>query len=161
MNDEDSLNFWQRTLFNMLAHKKGMKTLDKIKSKDLIFLNYSSPVSIILNIKNKHIIAVDVDLMKKIFDKKTDEICAILLHELGHIFNKPKDGDVVEGFRSIHEEYYADDFARKMGFEKELLSSLKTLRSWKRKRKQNVNLLTPRINRINKGDFNKEGVEID
>jgi hypothetical protein len=71
----------------------------------------------------EHTILVDLHFLKiKGFDK--GEICAIILHELGHIMNFPTTG--INPDINV-QEYYADDYVRYYGFEKELISGYKKL----------------------------------
>ncbi len=71
-------------------------------------------------VKEKHLIMIDtVFLLQKQFT--LDEICAIILHEIGHIANHPIEQNPVP----VTWEYYADDFVRMFGFGDALKSSLK------------------------------------
>lgn len=156
------LDIWVKEIFSLLRHKGKKELTDKIRLKKILFQNYISPIFTIIKIESKHIVVVDVELLQKIYYKKTKEIFAMLLHELGHIFNVPKKEDVpVNNFQDIYDEYYADDFVRKLSFEEELLASLETYRDWKIKNKLQDNLLSLRIDRIRRGDPIKEGKEID
>ena len=165
---DDDLICWYRNLEEKLKKKEHHKLEDKIITKHICFLPFYIPASEInLKLLNKecehsyeHIILIDTEIFKNLFDD--DEKCALLLHELGHIFNKPKDSDVPgKNFQGIYEDIFADDYVRKFGFQKELLSSLEKLKEWKIKNDIKIrNAFNFRIERIKNNADIKVGVEI-
>ncbi len=91
------------------------------KDIDLILFN---PPALCVSKKDLpiHVILIDLTFLKEKGYSK-GEICAIILHELGHILNYP-----IEDKSNIDiEEFYADDFVRNFGFEEELVSGYKKL----------------------------------
>ena len=153
------LRCWYKKLEKKLKEKKHQKLGDKIISKHICFETFYMPASSIIYLKHsyedcEHLVLIDTELFKKLFDD--DEKCALLLHELGHFFYRPK-----ENFQEIDEEYCADDYVRKLGFQKELLSSLKKYKEWKEKNDFEVDIVyVKRIKRIEENDEIKDGIEI-
>ena len=93
----------------------------------------------------------------------SDDRCAIVLHELGHIYNIPTYDDIPNNaFREYHEEYYADDFVRGLGFEKELSECLEKQykNEIERKGKDYRSLIPIRVNRIKNNEEIKKGINI-
>lgn len=163
--ENDDLICWYKNLEKKLKKKGHQKLGDKIISKHICFEKICMPASSIIYLKRsykdcEHLILIDTELFKKLFDD--DEKCALLLHELGHFFNRPKDSDVpVKTFQENVEEHFADDYVRKLGFKKELLSSLEKYKEWKIKNDIEIrNEFNYRVDRIERNDEIKIGIEI-
>ena len=113
---------------HIIERLKDIGRYDLIESpvfKDISIHKLNQPAEYYPNYLSKklHLIFVDTQfLIDKGFTK--DEICATILHELGHVMNSP-----IEDFSSgdLIDEYYADDYVRQMGFEEGLLSCIKKL----------------------------------
>src|SRR4030095_13937167 len=95
-------------------------------------------------------VLLDVDLINEIYGNNIDEIFPLILHEIGHIFNVPNENFKCDDkFKEMYDEFFADDYVRGLGFEKELLRSLETYKKWLIKNNKEVNkLIDFRINRI-------------
>ena len=168
MKDDNDLRRCYKNLVKRINEKEqnlGDILSDKLRKRHIYFVTIFTLVSSLIDFKKsfencEHLILIDTVLFKKLFDDD-DEKCALILHELGHIFNRPKDSDVPRNFQDINEDHYADDFARKLGFQKELLSSLKKYKEWKIKNCFEVNeVYNSRIKRIEENDEIKDGIEI-
>lgn len=185
----NSLNFNKKSMEQLLPEELIIPTKDKdlikwyiyIKrklnsnGKDLLskriisykicFLNFLSPACNIPNLryKYKHVIMIDVEVLKKVYNENIEVIFPILLHELGHLFNHPKvknlptNLSVVE--RELIHEFYADDFVRKLRFVDELLKGLEI---WKENNgRVNNYAIELRIKRIKDGAPIKKGINIE
>lgn len=113
---------------DLLAEKLPTNTLQAIRNTNIILMMSLSPGNVLSNFifpanqapQPAHIIIMDQNLIKHCdFDVK--ETAALLLHELGHIFNHTED--------TKQKEFYADYFAKRNRFGGYLSSSLKKFQS--------------------------------
>lgn len=113
---------------NLLVEKLPTSTLQSIRNTNIALLMSLSPGNVLSNFifpanqtpQPAHIIIMDQNLIKYC-GFSVQEIAALLLHELGHIFNHVED--------NAQKEFYADYFAKKNGFGVYLSSALKKLQS--------------------------------
>lgn len=87
------------------------KIKNKILNKKIIIIRTEAPSSqrnCIIDKTIKHLIAVDLNILK-VFNFTDEEISCVILHELGHIFNKPPH------MHKKNDEFYADDFVIEQG----------------------------------------------
>jgi predicted Zn-dependent protease with MMP-like domain len=113
---------------NLLAEKLPTSTLQSIRNNNITLLMSLSPGNVLSNFifpanqtpQPAHIIIMDQNLIKYC-GFNVQEIAALLLHELGHIFNYVED--------NAQKEFYADYFAKKNGFGVNLSSALRKLQS--------------------------------
>lgn len=125
---------------------------DLLKFK-VCLVKYFKPAVININLPfhYNHIISIDYELLQTIFDDNLELMFPIVLHEIGHLFNIPKNLDINsdEGFNDFRIEEHADDFVRTLGFEKELLTSLEHYKKWKEDNNTKIDsLFQYRIDRL-------------
>ena len=100
----DEMGFLQHLLKDGFAIiKPNMPTIPIGQKKNLIILSEC-------NIENGNL--------------TDEEICGVISHELGHLFNKPILTDESKERYAAKNEYYADAFAKKLGFGEGLIRSL-------------------------------------
>lgn len=141
---ETELIIWFKYLAESLNKKGTLNYIRKIMSKRIIIAKMHSPTFIfndthlLLN-RQHHLLLIDSSIFIKIFN--LEEISSLLLHELGHVFNIP-----IEKSDEDTGEFYADDYVRDKGFEKQLESSLEKYIAYK----NNIDIkkLTIRLNRL-------------
>ncbi|MGG9959996.1 hypothetical protein [Ferruginibacter sp. SUN106] len=101
-------------LFDLLTEEE----IDKLVELNVQFIRSCSPSSTIILqdlIVNGRLTIINVDVeQKKVFTPK--EFIAILLHEIGHVFNP--------GISGIEAEYAADNFVNSKGYASSIKSGL-------------------------------------
>lgn len=135
---------WFQYLAESLHEKGTLDYIRKIRSKRIIIAKIHSPTFIFNNThillnRQYHLLLIDSMLFAKLFT--IEEIAALLLHELGHVFNIPNEKSEEE-----IEEFYADDYVRDKGFGKQLESTLEKYIAYKGD--FNIEELTIRLNRL-------------
>jgi len=108
---------------DLLATKLKDDTIEEIRSNNITLLHSLSPGTVISNfmfpINEKatrgHLVVIDNNVMKHC-EFNSEESAAAILHEFGHVFNHIDDPS--------QKEFYADYYAKRLGFGKFLSSSL-------------------------------------
>jgi hypothetical protein len=107
--------------------------------------------------KSAYIIVINQSLCNE-FNLSTNEVAAVILHELGHIYNNPnsQDNGSSDGIEKVKSEIWADCFTAKFGFRNDLISTLyKSIQS--DKFKDSKNELIKRIEELLTGDLQYVG----
>lgn len=162
------ITLWYKTIESKLTPSIQENLRTKLIANKICFVTFQSPAFNFTNFKDtfgdyEHLIFLDVSLLKKIFNDDIDMIFPILLHEIGHLFNVCKTDGLLEDISWITEnEYYADDFVRRLGFEKELLRGIEHYTKWKLEHDERVfEIFELRLKRLNDNADLKIGIDID
>jgi hypothetical protein len=151
-----NLTQYKREVFEKLKNIGHVDIIEQIKSKKIHFRSLSYPACNLPNYKVfEHTIFIDVNYFKVSINYNTDEICVVILHELGHILNKPEE---INELDENTEEFFADKFVIDLGFQNELLSGIKKLRDWKSRNHLDTYVIDKRIKRIEKENPLFQGV---
>jgi hypothetical protein len=107
---------------NYIAHRLNDETIEIFSTNNITLLLNIAPGNVISNFafpfterKFGHIIIIEKNILE--YCRFTlEEASAMILHEFGHIFNNPED--------KTQREFYADYYAKSLGFGNELASAL-------------------------------------
>lgn len=108
---------------NYLALRLEEETIENFKANNITILMNISPGNVISNFafpfterKFGHIIIIEKNILEYC-EFNLEEGSSMILHEFGHIFNNPEN--------QIEKEFYADYYAKSLGFGNTLASGLR------------------------------------